>query len=225
MDKKNEEKNEEKQYKLSREAAGEVLGVSTRTVDRYIKAGRLSSRLSEGRIWLNEEEILEFKRGRESRHKVDNKDMSKSHLSSGHEVDKVDKVDNIEVVGQDIIEKMSTQRKISKDTTDTFKRLYEELKEELKEKQERLEVANYRVGQLEAQVRNSIPMLEYHRENYERQKTEDGLNKKLEESTGLIRNLSLKIKYEKFGKRVYVITLLIVLALQPLWFFFLSSSE
>lgn len=222
MDKKSEEKNSEKQYKLSREAASGILDVSTRTVDRYIKAGKLSTRLAEGRIWLNEDEILDFKKGRESRHEVDKDDVSTSHLSSGHEVDKVD---NVEVVGQEIIEKMSTQKKVSKDTTDTFKRLYEELKEELKEKQERLEVANYRVGQLEAQVRNSIPMLDYRRESYERKKIEDDLNKKLEESTGVIRSLSLRIKYEKFGKRVYVIALLIVLALQPLWFFFLSSSE
>lgn len=222
MDKKNEEKNKEKDYKLSREAAGKILGVSVRTVDRYIRANKLSTRISEGRIWLNDEEVKEFKEAKESRHKVDKEDMSTSELSSRHDVDKVD---NIEVVGQDIIEKMSTQRKVSKDTTETFKRLYEELKEELKEKQERLEIANYRVGQLEAQVRNSIPMLEYHRENYERQKSENGLKEKLEESTGLIRNLSLKVKYEKFGKRVYVIALLIILALQPLWFFFLNSSE
>ncbi len=215
-----EETGPQKQYNISREAASKMLGVSPRTVDRYIKSKKLSTRVVEGRVWLNKDELRVFKDAKESRHDVDKVDTLKSEMSSRHDVDKVDKVDNkvdILVDKVDIVEKMKTEKKRSKESTDTFKKLYGELKEELREKQERLEIANYRVGQLEAQVRNSVPMLEYHRENYEKQKVEEDLRSKLEESTGLIRTLSSNLKYTKFSKRLYAILLLIILALQPLW--------
>lgn len=215
----------QKQENISREAASGLLGVSVRTVDRYIRAKKLSTVVLEGRIWLDREEVEVFKAKKKSRHEVDKVDMSTSGLSSGHEVDKVDNEVDISVDKVDILEKMSTEKKRSKESTETFKKLYQELKEELKEKQERLEIANYRVGQLEAQVRNSIPMLEYHRENYEKQKVEEDLRSELKESSDIIKKLSSKVKYAKFSKRVYIIILLIVLALQPLWLFLISSFE
>jgi hypothetical protein len=42
-----------------------------------------------------------------------------------------------------------------------YKKLFEEQQEELKTKQERLEGANYRVGQLEAMLKEAIPLLEH----------------------------------------------------------------
>ena len=73
---------------------------------------------------------------------------------------------------------MSTRKRKENTESALFKALYEGVKEELSEKQERLEIANYRVGQLETQVRNSIPMLEYHRENYEKLKFMGNKNSK-----------------------------------------------
>lgn len=219
-----EKKSDEKRYKLSREAVSRVLGVSVRTVDRYIKTKKLSTRLAEGRIWLDEGEVVAFRDGKRGRRDVDNVDTSKSVLSSGHDVDSVDKVvdkvDKMEMSGQEIVGGLFTHKKNKKESTDTFKKLYEDLKKEIQEKQERLELANYRVGQLEAQVRNSIPMLEYHKENYEKQKREEDLKIKLEESTGIIRRLSIKLNRTKFSKRLYIAILLIILALQPLWLLF-----
>ena len=100
---------------------------------------------------------------------------------------------------------------------DEYKNLYIAQSEELKEKQDRLEIANYRVGQLEAQLKSSVPMLEYHREKYEIKREQDELKDQINESKNLVSRLSISIKYERFSKRVFLIILLIILALQPLW--------
>lgn len=144
---------------------------------------------------------------------VDGVGMSTSELSIDTDVDRVDSVDIL-----------SAQPRKMGQGNGTYKKLYEELREELHEKQERLEIANYRVGQLEAQVRSSIPMLEYHRENYDRQRAEQDLRAKLGESTSILKDLANKIRYERFGKRVFLFVLLIVLALQPLWLLLISSE-
>jgi len=145
---------------------------------------------------------------------VDNVDMSTSKKSIDIYVDNVDKSSSS---SQDFTEKVSTQKRKQYSQSGIYKKLFTELQEEVKEKQERLEVANYRVGQLEAQVRNSIPMLEYHRENYEKKKKEEKLKKEVYESSAVIKRLKYKLKSESLMKRIFIITLLIILSLQPLW--------
>lgn len=197
-------------YNLSRESAGRLLKVSIRTLDRYIRSKKLSTQIVDGRIWLNKEELESLRAGKNKVIKIDSVDMSTPEMSIDNNVDTVD---NFTAFRPD--------RKIRpQNQSETYKNLYGELKQELEEKQGRLEIANYRVGQLEAQIKNCIPMLEYHREKYETKKAEDELKNKLNESDNLIKRLSLSIKYEKFSKRIFLIILLIILALQPLWLLF-----
>src|SRR3989338_5201486 len=187
--------NMQKQYNLSREAASKMLKVSIRTLDRYLKNKKLSSHLVDGRIWLEKDEVKLFKLNKGSATLVDEVDMSTSNLSTENEVDNVD---NVEVIGQDFVDNMSTKRERSRTNVsagsngnDEYKNLYIAQSEELKEKQDRLEIANYRVGQLEAQLKSSVPMLEYHREKYEIKREQDELKDQINESKNLVSRLSI----------------------------------
>ncbi len=209
------------QQKISRKEAAGLLKVSVRTVDRYVKAKKLSTVVDNGHLWLFGEEIARFN----SRQVVDSVDTTvdrlSTHLSTVVDVDRVDTtVDNVDKTVDnrvDSVNILSTPRKHK----NTYKKLFYELQTELREKQERLEIANYRVGQLEAQVRNSVPMLEYHKEKYEKDKQEQDLREKLEESVDVIKSLQSRLKQIKFTKRMFLIGLLITLALQPLWIYFI----
>lgn len=208
--------NTQKAYNVSRESASRLLKVSIRTLDRYIRSKKVSTRIVDGRIWLSKEELEGFKVGKNGIIRVDSGYVSTDAVSMDEEVDNMD---NVEVFSQDNVQTVSGKRGRTRPESqgEAYKNLYDELKKELEEKQGRLEIANYRVGQLEAQVKSSIPMLEYHRERYEIKKAEDELKAKLSESENLIKRISLSIKYEKFSKRIFLIILLVILALQPLW--------
>lgn len=205
-------------YKIDRKRASGLLNVSLRTVDRYAKSKKLSTVVVDGRVLFNEKEIVAFLGGRQM---VDKVDMSTGHLSIDNVVEEVDNVDK---EGQGFVHSVSTSPKKTEGESGVYKKLFLELKEELHEKQERLEIANYRVGQLENQIKNSIPMLEYHRENYENKKKEETFKTEIEERKNLIEKLISQIKYEKFSKRIFIIIILIILALQPLWLFFFNPS-
>lgn len=204
----------QKKYNLSREAASRLLKVSVRTVDRYIKAKKLSSVVVDGRIWLDKDNLEVFWRDRD---RVDI-ELSTSDLS----IEKcVDNVDNVEVLEHDMSTPMSTKRKkLKSEDGEVYEKLYSEMKVELVEKQERLEIANYRIGQLESQIRQSIPMLKYHQENYENQKAKEEIVVKLGESTDIIKTLNLRLKQLAFNKRIFLSILLVILALQPIWLIF-----
>ncbi len=204
----------QKRYNLSREAASRLLKVSVRTVDRYLKSKKLSSVVVDGRIWLDRDDVEVFVRGgREAGGIMSTRDLSIE--KSG------DNVDNVEVLEHDMSTPMSTKsKKVRPEDGEVYEKLYSELKVELVEKQERLEIANYRIGQLESQIRQSIPMLKYHQENYENQKAKEEIFLKLNESTDIIKTLNLKLKQVAFNKRVFLSILLIILALQPIWLIF-----
>ena len=213
----------QKQYNLGREAASRLLKVSVRTLDRYIKSKKVSSRVVDGRIWLDKEELEHFRLGKTSVSTIDSNVVSRAGVSTG---DVVDRVDNIEVINQgfgDSDDIMSSKKDRTHGAAETYKNLYLELKGELKEKQDRLEIANYRVGQLEAQVKSSVPMLEYHREKYEQSRQAEEFKAQISESTNLIKRITLNLKYERFSKRVFLIILLIILAIQPLWLLFTNN--
>lgn len=202
---------------MDRKTAGRLLKVSIRTIDRYIKSKKLSTNVVDGRVWLSKKELEGVREEKSRKTAIHRVDMSTSTTSMDNEVDNVD---SIELIDQGGVDSVSTKTRKRKTANAVYKKLYLDQKEELHEKQERLEIANYRVGQLEAQVKNSIPMLEYHQERYEVEKREKSLQTKIDEQNSVIKKISTVMKYEKFNKRIFLGILLIILALQPLWLLF-----
>lgn len=221
VDNKTTMKKDENIYNIDRKGASKLLKVSIRTIDRYVKAKKLSIQIINGRVWLNREELRLFKEEKEKPVHVDKVKVSTSDMSIDNRVDNIDSdidnVDKVEVIDSENRESSSREKTENSLSGEVYKKLYFDAKEELREKQERLEMANYRVGQLEAQVRNSIPLLEYHRENYERKKAEETFADKIAESMSALKKLSLEAKIATFKKRMALIILFTVLALQPLW--------
>lgn len=108
----------------------------------------------------------------------------------------------------------------SPDELEIYKKLYEQLQAELKEKEQRLEMANYHMGQLEARIKESVPLLDYKRDLAGEQAEKQQLRKDLD---GQIMELDMSMnnfREERFNKRIYLILLFILLLLQPLWFLF-----
>lgn len=201
-------------YEIDRKAASKLLKVSMRTVDRYIKAKKLSIKTIDGRIWLSREEVGDFGSKKKSTGVSDEVDMSTPSMSMDRGVDMVD---TVEVFGQGNVSTLSSTPRRERDSKGIYRKLFQELREELHEKQERLEIANYRVGQLEAQVKNSVPMLEYHRESYEKRKKAEALRNEIEDARRSVKEIARELTYERFNKRIFLTILLVILALQPLW--------
>ncbi len=158
----------QKTFNLSRKEAADIMKVSTRTLDRYIKSKKLSSKSIAGRIMLSSDEIAGI--GNKRPHRK----VSKS-------------------TGQKKVYEINTSNIETNDTEEkVYRKLYEELKMEVKIFQQRLEGANYRVGQLESQVKASVPLLDHQK-------------------------VLTEAKKDKYNKKVLYIILGIILVLQPLW--------
>lgn len=165
-----------KMFNLSRKEASEILKVSTRTLDRYIKSKKVSSKNVAGRIMLNRDEITSNKKTRKHRKVTKSQSKSQALPETKKEVFKMN-------TGIDEVAKAEEK---------VYKKLYEEMKGDVRTFQQRLEGANYRVGQLESEVKASVPLLDHQK-------------------------VLTAAKKEKHNNKVLYILLGSLLLLQPLW--------
>jgi len=204
--------------RIDRKTAARQLKVSIRTVDRYISQKKLSIEKEQGRIWLYKKEVSDIKRKMNVDNEVDSALTRKKRMSIDSIVSTpVDvSIDGVDIVSTSEVEKRGEGKQ--KTESGIYKKLYEELQEELKIKQDRLEGANYRVGQLESMVKESVPMLEHQK----LLSTEKAVRLELEEETESLREkiekLANHLKDEKLNRKVYMVVLFIIMLLQPLWF-------
>ena len=200
-------------YNIDRKTASKLLKVSMRTVDRYIVAKKVSIEKRDGRIWLDKKEILKLRQ----KDRVDTiVDMSTPKMSIDNQrVTPVDmSIDSVQSLSMSKLQKPRTEAYAEERV---YKKLFEELQQELKIKQERLEGANYRVGQLESLVRESVPRIDYQKLLQQGKIIQEELHQNLKEERGKGEVLQIKLKEEKSDKRIYLILLFIILLLQPLW--------
>jgi hypothetical protein len=148
-------------YTVTREEAASILSVSTRTLDRYVKSKKLRSKLSPSRNILIHAKDLE---------KLSKKPLPKKSTTAkkttAPKVEQAPHAETIEIETENVEEKV-------------FRDLYEEANSDLKAKQEKLEAASFRVGQLEAQLKNSVPLLEHKQKEQELDSQNSVLKQKL----------------------------------------------
>ena len=185
------------QVGVERKQAAEYLRVSTRTLDRYVRAGRLTAKKVGMYVYIPEDELSKLKQ----------------QLTNVAEEGAI-------VTAQKIEKSHAGKSDYSDTENEVYKLLYHEVKDELHVKQKELEVLHYKLGQLEVELKQTVPMLEYNsnvtnviQENAElkiqMEKTSDQLLYKVKET-----------KEERMRKNIYLMLFLltvVVISMYVLW--------
>lgn len=215
---------------LSRQDAADLLAVSTRTLDRYIRSKKLSSRKKGGTILLSEEEVNNLKVSQfQNMHGASPEVEGRAH----RHIDSVAARQNSTIFDAETgaIEENSVatvapaaKAVATKGVRETvFEELYDLSRREVREYHNKLEAANYRLGQMEMQIKHSVPLLDYHaKEEVLKQQDEiiQGKVKRQEETLGVMEH---ELKSERLNKNIYIGLLFGLLALQPLLWLLLQS--
>ncbi|QQR83449.1 hypothetical protein IPJ72_06715 [Candidatus Peregrinibacteria bacterium] len=86
-------------------------------------------------------------------------------------------------------------------------------------KQERLEAATYRVGQLESQVKNMVPMLDYNKKQRELEEAQKSMEIREVENHKKLAKVENQLKSERVAKWIYLSLVSVLLVVQPILFF------
>lgn len=184
-----------KTYSLTRDNAAKLLGVSTRTIDRYVKAWKLSYKKIANKVLLAKEEVLEMQKDFSALRQEVNTEVVSSTSSSG---------------GVTI---SSWLEKAIDDKIDKFFLIFKEKDKILEEKNKLIFMLQQRIGELEAKLKTMVALPDYTRE-----KQEALIEKqKLEERIIWLKN---RIRAEKTKNLIFIWISLILIIIAI--FFFLG---
>ena len=200
-------------YNIDRQTASSVLGVSVRTVDRYISSGRIKKVKNQGRTWLSNSDVQDILKEMSETGQVivDNLSLSQDYKAS-------QQTKNV-FVDQNYISPNSDVSSAHKDNSYVeLQKIYEDTKKDLEETNKKLQQAIYKIGHLESQLKNMIPQIEVQkREKLLLQNNlnlQDQLNIEVQKKEMAVKNLLSDIKFkeqeletERFNKAIFAILL------------------
>jgi hypothetical protein len=188
-------------YKYTRQEAAEKLWISTRSVDRYIKAWKLRAK-KEGKVvyvkWSDVENLL-------------------WNWETKQEVIVEKKVNNVQLEDNFNNQKVVTQ---SNDNVSwTLWLIYKDLKKEIVKKDELIQQLAMRVWKAEEIAKNSVSLLDFKKSQYLLEESKSWLNKELENLETEKEKLEKELKYEKTSNIILIIfVLLLFIIAWTIWF-------
>ncbi len=202
---------------VDRIEASKILKVSTRTVDRYMRKHRFKTRKDGRRVLIKKVDVDKIIKEHIGR-LVDIKEDNLNEILNNKEQKGVEKTTKLAVkdikvkkIKEKDSEKMNVEQEI-------YKELYGEVKKDLGKKQERLEAATYRVGQLESQVKSMVPMLDYNKKDRALQEAYSAMDARSKQNEETIQKMEVKLRSERVAKWVYLSLVGTLLVAEPILF-------
>jgi hypothetical protein len=184
-------------YKLTRQEAAAKLWISTRSIDRYIKSGKVRSK-KDGKVvyvkssdldnllswWTVKQEII---------------------YSKGHSWEKG-------VWEKNIVKHNSGE-------SWTLEKIYEDLRKEIHKKDDLIQTLSIRVWKSEEIAKNSVSLMEFKKSQFLLEESKGGLYKELENIEGEKKRLEQELKYEKTSNVILIIfVILLFIVAGTVWF-------
>ena len=187
-----------KRYTVTRNQAASLLGVSTRTIDRYVKSGKLSYKKIANKVILNEEEL---------------KILQDEFLSLRQEV-------STELIWENY-EKSISVKPVSDMSTideklDKFYLIFQEKDKQIDEKNKIIFMLQQRIGELEAKIQTMIALPDYNKEKQQAIEEKRVLEEKLS-------RLTSKVKEQE--TKTYVVLIFTIIFIVVAGLFYMKNME
>ncbi len=166
-----------KTYNVTREVAAKSLNISTRTIDRYIKNGKLSYKKVANKVLLAKEEVVLLKQEFATLHQELNTEIINQTSSTGTTTNLANKNDMESAIDQKI---------------EKFFLIFKEKEKMLEEKNKMIFVLQQRVSELETKIQHMVALPDYNKEKQEAIIEKQKLEEKIGQLKGLIKNEKLK---------------------------------
>lgn len=150
-----------------RHLAAQKLKISLRTLDRYLKTNKLKFKLVGRHIFVLESDLQRLLKLKAQQAQAKTQPAPK----------KVPKKAQFTTEASSAVFTQPAAEQHSQNSM--LQELYTQALGDLKTKQEKLEAASFRVGQLESELKNSVPLLEFRQRENELRKTNQSLQKRL----------------------------------------------
>jgi HAMP domain-containing protein len=173
-----------KTYNVTREVAAKSLNISTRTVDRYIKSGKLSYKKIANKVILAKEEVLSLQQEFSTLRQELNSEIVNQSETQAPQQQRASSTTNLSTNKglEDAID-----QKIEK-----FFLIFKEKDKMLEEKNKVIFMLQQRVGELEGKIKHMVALPDYTKEKQEAIIEKQKLEEKINQLKGAIKNEKVK---------------------------------
>ena len=193
-------------YNINRQEASEILWVSTRSIDRYIKSWKIRAKKNWKIILLKDSDINALSWTTTVKHKViissENKTSNNSDLEIREESSK------------GLVKKAEYEKVLA-----TFENMFSSFREEIKNKDSKIEELSIKLWRAEEQKSNSIDMMEYKKVQFLSEEAKKSLSNTLEKEKSEKEKINKELKYEKTTNKLLIIFIVILFIISGVIFF------
>lgn len=185
-------------YNLTREQAAEKLGVSTRSIDRYVKSWKLRHEKDWKVVMINEKDIEALSSGTTTKQEI---------------------ISPKEEVVENNFKTTEVRAKSSNENSSKLDFIYDDLKSEIKEKEMKISELTYKLWKMEEITKNSISLIEFKKSQFLLEESKQITQKELDTIVKEKEVLTEKFKDEKNANNILiVITILLFILLAYMWY-------
>ncbi len=186
-------------YTITRKKASNLLNVSTRSIDRYIKSGKLRAKKKWKVVHINEEDInkLSCKWAKNQEIIVPNKEKKKKEIKTENTVliKDLNKSDN------------------------SIETIFNGLRKEIEKKDETIKELAIKLGRAEEIARNSISLIEFKKSQFLLEESKWYLSKEVEDLRKYRKFLKKRLNYEKKTNYILIVfTIILFVSMIVIWF-------
>jgi excisionase family DNA binding protein len=190
-------------YNINRQEAADILWISTRSIDRYVKSWKIRSKKDWKIVLVNSDDVNILNSSSKVIHKV--------ILSENDSINTEIKTNSI---NSHIVKKDEYEKVLS-----TFEKMYSGFREEVKQKDEKIQELSIRVWKAEQEKSNSIDLMEYKKVQFLSEQSKSELSSKLEKEISLNRKTIDELKYEKNTNKLLIVFIVVLFVISGFIFF------
>ncbi len=193
-------------YNINRQEASEILWVSTRSIDRYIKSWKIRAKKNWKIILLNDSDINALSWANTVKHKV--------IISSEEKTSNNSEIEIKQEASKGLVKKAEYEKVLA-----TFEKMFSSFREEIKEKDAKIEELAIKLWRAEEQKSNSIDMMEYKKVQFLSEEAKKSLSNTLEKEKSEKEKINKELKYEKTTNKLLIIFIVILFIISGVIFF------
>lgn len=176
-------------YSIDRTKWAKILDVSTRTLDRYIRSGKIRSQKKWKKVFLNSEDVNVLKNW---------------WIQEDYEVIQSREIEVNPFTKTDLV---------------SYKNLYQDIVHKIEQKDNLIKDLSYKLGNAEAELKNSIPLIEYKKTAFLLESSTNKIEQEKAQLTEIKENLEKNLNTNKLVNLVLSIFLFItIILLFVVWF-------
>lgn len=180
-------------YKYTRQEAADMLGISTRSVDRYIKSGKLRSKKEWKIVYVKWSDVEVMMWGGQTQQEV--------------------------IVPGEKPQSKAVAKPADTKSNEVLENIYSDLKKEIKYKDETIQELSQKLWRAEEMVKNSVSVVEFKKSQFLLEESKGHMNKEVEDIKKEKEKLQGELKYEKTTNLILIVFVVVLLAVAAtIWF-------